>query len=174
MEHYIHNLNLKDDYNIKDSFNYQLSCCKDSLFKDLITFCLIKTFKEEYIREVSLSTVNTFLGDGINTDIEYVQYGFELFTGIGETKYISITCQIEFGANGEENKAKYRLHYINSESIIFNSSTITNHDECNKILANQIVNGHCLSKEEYYYSEDEYEHYKSQREYLITLAKKYI
>lgn len=153
--------------------------CKKSLFKDIIHFALIPTFKEAFLQEVVVSNLQVFYGAQPEQDIAFIQCSFDLLIGFNDIASIAFDCQTEFGPTVElgaskETISKYRILYFDNIGNVTDSFAFVNHEEVNKFIANIIVNGDVISKENFNNDEISYDDYQFQRECLIQLAKSYL
>lgn len=173
MKNVISDLNEVDNQHTKLVLQNIINSCKDSLFKDIINYTLTSDFKEAYLCEISMPETQMFFANKEEDDICFIQCGFDIWVGFDDVALITVICQTEFNPT-EETISKYRIYYNDSVGDIADSFSFINHEEANKFIANIIVNGDVVSKEKFNIEEISYEHYESQREYLINLAKSYL
>lgn len=168
---------------------YHLRPCENSLMKELIHYSTNPDFSDNFMVDPMTGPVCALFAEEPKDDLSFVEYSFDLATGLNGDTSIVCFCQSHTTGNGEneataEVLTRYRFYTskviiredINTELVLESPSSeafFNNHADANKYLANIIVNGICLPRapDE---TEKQYQDFIEQRNDIIEIAKKYL
>lgn len=168
---------------------YHLRPCETSLLKELILYSTRPDFNDSFLVDPDTGPVCVLFAEDPKNDVSFVEYSTDIATGLdGDTSLVCF-CQSHTTGNyndgvSSEVATRYRLYFSKvvvpenmSTDLTFEAPStevfFNNHADCNKYLANVIVNGICLprSSDE---SEEEYQYFIQQRNDIIEIARKYL